>query len=69
MRADLSDTVQERRRKVKNDPTINALMTRDPDDIATWIENNVNTMDDAKDLLKRLAVMVSVLARREFPDW
>lgn len=43
---------------------LNALKTMRPDDVAAWVEANVNNLAQAKDLLKTLSVAVSILARR-----
>ena len=51
------------RRVVKNDAAIQALITKTPAEIETWITNNVNDMDSAKLVLSTLAKVVSVLMR------
>jgi hypothetical protein len=35
-----------------------------PDQAQAWVDANVNTLEDAKDVLKTLVVAVSVLSRR-----
>jgi hypothetical protein len=41
-----------------------ALTTMTPAEVQTWVQNNVNTLAEAKDAIKTLAVAVSILARR-----
>jgi hypothetical protein len=41
-----------------------ALKNMTPAEVQTWVDNNINTLADAKDALKTLAVAVSILARR-----
>jgi phosphoenolpyruvate-protein kinase (PTS system EI component) len=43
---------------------LQALSTMTPAQVQTWVQNNVNTLADAKDALKTLAVAVGILARR-----
>jgi len=34
-----------------------------PAQVMTWVDNNINTLADAKDAIKTLAVAVGILAR------
>ena len=43
---------------------LRALSEMTPVQVQSWVEANVNSLADAKDALKTLAVAVSVLARR-----
>ena len=50
---------------VKGDAVIQYLVTRTPAEINTYVQTNVTSLATAKDLLAKLAVAVSVLARRD----
>src|SRR5512143_391955 len=41
-----------------------ALFAMSPAQVSAWIDANINTFADAKDALKTLAIIVSVLGRR-----
>jgi hypothetical protein len=41
-----------------------ALRAMTPAQVDAWVEANVNTLADAKDALKTLAIAVAILARR-----
>ena len=41
-----------------------ALFAMSPAQMSAWIDANINTFADAKDALKTLAIIVSVLGRR-----
>jgi hypothetical protein len=43
---------------------LKALVSLTPTQIQNYIQNNVNTLADAKDALKTLAIAVGILARR-----
>jgi hypothetical protein len=43
---------------------LKALSDMTPAQVQEWVNNNVNTMADAKDAIKTLAIAVSVLSRR-----
>jgi len=43
---------------------LNALKTMTPTQVQAWIDANINTLADAKDALKTLAVAANILARR-----
>ena len=43
---------------------LTALKAMTPDQVNTWVTNNVNTLAEAKDAIKTLAIAVSILARR-----
>lgn len=45
-------------------PKLHALATLTPAQVATWVDANINTLADAKDALKTLAMAVGILARR-----
>lgn len=57
---------REWRTALLQDPLITGLRKRTPDQISTWIDNNVNNLADAKGVLKSMARLLVVLARREF---
>ena len=46
---------------LKNDPIMHGLMTSDYSQIDTWIDNNVNTLTDARELFKRLFKSIKYL--------
>ena len=46
------------------DAKLAALRTMTPAQVQTWVQNNVNTLADAKDALKTMAVALCILARR-----
>jgi hypothetical protein len=48
----------------KNYTKLQALSTMSPTQIQSWVQADVNTLADAKDALKTLAVAVGILARR-----
>lgn len=69
-RLDLRGHPQDRQeRAVRRDAALRALLTRSPDQIAQWIDANVTDLASAKVVLAKLAVAVSVLARREFSEF
>ena len=43
---------------------LTALKELTPDQISTWVNNNVTTLAAAQDAIKTLAIAVSILARR-----
>jgi hypothetical protein len=45
-------------------PKLAALAAMTPAEVQAWVQGNVNTLADAKDAIKTLAVAVSILARR-----
>lgn len=45
-------------------PKLSALSAMTPAEVQTWVQGNVNTLAEAKDAIKTLAVAVSILARR-----
>ena len=51
------------REDTKKDAVLNALKTKTPEEIRTWVDNNVNNVADIKTMLARLMILVSVLAR------
>jgi hypothetical protein len=48
-------------REMINDPDIQALLTKRPRVIAEWIDNNVNNLEDAKDMFKTLIKAILLL--------
>ena len=48
---------------IRNDPIMNGLLTKSPQEVFTWVDANVTDMDSAKELLKRLAAAVSWLLK------
>jgi len=53
------------RQTAKADSTISYLVTHTPAEINTYVRSNVNNLASATDMLVKLAVAVSVLARKE----
>lgn len=43
---------------------LNALKSMTPAQVQAWVDANINTLSDAKDALKTLAIAASILARR-----
>jgi hypothetical protein len=59
------DTPDEADAKVaRSNGKLAALAKLTPAQVQTWVNANVNTLADAKDVITTLAVAVSVLARR-----
>lgn len=48
----------------KNYTKLSALKNMNPGQVDSWVQTNVNTLADAKDTIKTLAIAVSILARR-----
>lgn len=48
----------------KNYSKLNALKAMTPAQVVAWVDANINTLADAKDALKTLAVAANILARR-----
>ena len=53
------------RQGVLSDNQVRAFLNKSPDQVAQTIDNNVTDLDSAKTAIKVLALVVSVLARRE----
>ena len=51
--------------EAKTDTILNTLQSKTPNEIRTWVNNNVNNVADVKTMLARLIILVSVLARRQ----
>jgi len=49
--------------QIKNDNLIKQLATKTPQQVADWIDTNVNNLADAKTVLKVLAKVVTYLVR------
>lgn len=45
-------------------PKLHALATLTPAQVSAWVDANINTLADAKDALKTLAMAAGILARR-----
>ena len=43
---------------------LNSLKSMSPAQVQAWVDANINTLADAKDALKTLAIAASILARR-----
>jgi len=54
---------------VRKDAALRALLTRSPDQVASWIDTNVTDLASAKNVLTRLTQIVAVLARREYNEF
>jgi transcriptional regulator of nitric oxide reductase len=52
------------RTEAKADARLQTLAAMTPVEVRAWVQANVNSLADAKDLLKTIAVVVSILARR-----
>lgn len=50
---------------VKQDAMLQGLVTMTPAEVFTWIQNNVNDLATAKEVLKRLAAIVAYLVKDE----
>ena len=50
--------------ETRTDAILNALQSKTPDEIRTWVDNNVNNVGDVKTMLARLMILVSVLSRK-----
>ena len=48
----------------KADAVLNALQDKTPAEIDAWIDANVNSVADVKELFKRIMKLLAVLARR-----
>ena len=46
------------------DPMMKGLITATPEQAFTWVENNVNDLATAKDLLQRLTVVCVYLLKK-----
>ena len=58
----LKETVA--RKAAKQNVKLQALADLSPAEVQAWVEANVKTLPDAKDLLATLAVAVSILAKQ-----
>ena len=55
--------IEQARVYAKDYPKLKALYRMTPAQVETWVQNNVNTLADAKDAIKTLAIAVSILAK------
>lgn len=53
---------------VSKDPMLNALLTMRPAEIESWVQDNVNDLKMAKNVLATLCKAVAILAQREFAN-
>lgn len=56
-------SMKQARAYAKEYPKLKALYQMSPAQVETWVQNNVNTLADAKDAIKTLAIAVSILAK------
>lgn len=56
------------RNAIKIDAFVQSFIAMTPAEVDAYVQANVNNLADAKSLLKKLSVMVLLLARREFQD-
>jgi len=54
---------------VGQDALLRGLMTKTPAEIEAWMLTNVTDLQEAREILIKLAQVVSVLARREFQEF
>jgi hypothetical protein len=59
----LKTIADHQREAIKADNVIQTLVESTPDQIDGWVDNNVNSLDDAKVLFKRMLKVIAVLAR------
>lgn len=65
-RIDLTGTLTQTQEEfVRTHPYIRALLTKSPTEIETWMLANVTDLVTARDVLINLAMVVSILAKRE----
>ena len=50
---------------IKNDPVLQALLTASFDDIDNWVDNNINTMTDVRQALKRILRILYFTIKQE----
>ena len=62
-RIDLRDTEKAEDRTIKRDVQTRAFLRSDRDTRHQWIDDNVNSVADAKVFLKRLSDVVALVAR------
>lgn len=53
----------EARQAMRRDPFLRNIMTRTPAEIEAHIDANVNTAAEVKELLKRVTMLISVVAQ------
>lgn len=65
MRLDIKGSEKEKdRAQVKGDALLNTLKSITPEQAAQWVDSNVNSLADAKNLLKTMARVITYLVRR-----
>lgn len=64
----LSNERQRDRVSVSRQSSIKTLMRMTPQQIDAYIDANVTDLASAKEVMSRLAQVISILARREFRD-
>ena len=69
MQVDINVTGEKRikgqfKKFIKNDALIKGLLTSEPDQIETWVDNNINNLSDAKDLFKKILLMLRFISRK-----
>ena len=56
-------TKEAERQEARAYAKLQAISNMSPSQVRTWVENNVNTLADAKDAIKTLAVAICILSR------
>lgn len=65
MRLDIRGSEKDKdRAQVKGDALLNTLKSITPEQAAQWVDSNVNSLADAKNLLKTMARVITYLVRR-----
>lgn len=65
MRLDIKGSEKEKdRAQVRGDTLLNTLKSITPEQAAQWVDSNVNSLADAKNLLKTMARVITYLVRR-----
>lgn len=60
--ADAEDAAD--RAATRSYPKLAALRSMSPAEVSAWVDANINTLADAKDAIKTLAIVVAYLARK-----
>ena len=60
----IGSTKEIQEKEAKADAVLNTLKTKTPDEIRTWVDNNVNNVADVKVMFKRVLIMLAVLSRQ-----
>ena len=61
------EAIRQLRDVLRNDSGIRALATRSPAQVEAWIEGNVTTLAQAREVLKTLAKVTSWIIRSQIP--